>query len=51
MLQGALLLTEVMKEQEAQIDLKKNKKNWQKERDQHLHMIQQKVGWIKIVNF
>eukprot|EP00794_Sanderia_malayensis_P003148 gene3148-3617_t len=39
---GALLLTEVLKERDAQIDLKKKKKNWEAEQDEHLHRLKQR---------
>lgn len=39
-----MLLTEVMKERDAQIDLKKQKKNWEKERDGYLHEVHQRVS-------
>ncbi|XP_065053618.1 cilia- and flagella- associated protein 210-like [Rhopilema esculentum] len=39
---GALLLTEVMKERDAQIELKKSKQNWEKDRDAYLHQLHQR---------
>ena len=33
---GALLLTEVMKERDAQMEMKQGKRDWQKEREAHL---------------
>ena len=42
-LQGALLLTEVMKERDAQIEIKKGKQNWEKEREEYLHQLEQRV--------
>ena len=42
-IQGALLLTEVLKERDAQIDFKNSRKNFQKERDNHILELQKKV--------
>ena len=41
--QGALLLTEVMKERDAQIEIKKGKQNWEKEREEYLYQLEQRV--------
>ena len=39
-----MLLTEVMKERDAQVELKKQKKNWEKERDDYLYEVHQRVS-------
>lgn len=39
---GALLLTEVLKERDAQIEMKKAKSNWRKERETHALALQKK---------
>lgn len=48
-LKGALLLTEVMKERDAQVELKNMKKNWEKEKDQYLYQLQQRVSFFACV--
>ena len=37
------MLTEVMKERDAQIEIKKGKRNWEKEREEYLHQLEQRV--------
>lgn len=43
LLQGALLLTEVVKERDAQLEVKKAKQNWEKEREEYLYQMEQRV--------
>ena len=38
-----MLLTEVMKERDAQIELKKQKANWENEKDEQFHKLHQRV--------
>ena len=44
------MLTEVLKERDAQIDIKNAKRNWQKERDAKLYAQQEKVR-VHIENY
>ena len=43
-LQGALLLTEVLKERDAQVEMKSNQQDAEKMRDEHLLRLQQRVS-------
>ena len=44
MLQGALLLTEVLKERDAQVEMKSNQQDAEKMRDEHRLRLQQRVS-------